>query len=190
MEVPMRIATLAVLICAATLLSGRAAARDRIPFAVRSGDRVLNGLLAEGYARSTTFRGLVDSIGKTDALVYVEAGVCAFGHLDACLLPHMTATPGTRYLRIVLTQPVRVGRRNLLIALIGHELRHALEVAERPDVLTVTSMAEMFRRIGFPLKERPGYETSAARIAGGAVLRDLETSTPSGSRELRRRADP
>jgi hypothetical protein len=184
MEVPMRLATLAVLMCAAT-----AAARDGMPSAVRSSDRGLNEVMAEGYARSTTFRGLVDGIGRTDALVYVEAGICAFGHLDACLLPYLAVADGSRYLRVVLTEPVPWGRRDRLIALIGHELQHALEVAERPDVLDVTSMSEMFRRIGFPLKSRSGYETSAARAAGAAVLRDLHPPKPSGGAS-RRRADP
>jgi hypothetical protein len=127
-----------------------------------------------------TFRDLVDGIGKTDAIVYVEAGVCAFGHLDGCLLPSIAATASSRYLRIALTQPLRLRSRNRLIALIGHELQHALEVAERPDIIDVTSMTEMFRRIGFPLKGRSGYETSAARAAGAAVLRDMQTLKPSG----------
>lgn len=179
MEVPMGIARLAMLVCAATVVAGP---REEPPAAdvraVRSGDRLLNGLLAEGYARSTTFRGLVDGISQTDALVYVEAGVCAFGHLDACLASYMAASGGRRYLRIVLTEPLHVRSRDRLIALIGHELQHALEVAERPDVLDVTSMTRMFRRIGFPLEGRSGFETSAARAAGAAVLNDLEASRP------------
>ena len=103
----------------------------------------------------------------------MEAGVCAFGHLKACLLPFIATTDKVRYLRIVLTQPLNLGNRNRLIALIGHELQHALEVAARPDVVDVTSMIELYRRIGFPLKGRPGYETSAARAAGDAVLDEL-----------------
>jgi hypothetical protein len=104
----MGIARLAMLVCAATVVAGP---REEPPAAdvraVRSGDRLLNGLLAEGYARSTTFRGLVDGISQTDALVYVEAGVCAFGHLDACLASYMAASGGRRYLRIVLTERPR-----------------------------------------------------------------------------------
>jgi len=108
--------------------------------------------------RSTTFRGLVDGIGRTDALVYVEAGVCAFGHLDACLLPYTASPPAARYLRIVLTQPVPTGCRNRVIALIGHDLRHALEVAERPDVIDVPSMTERTADVSWMQndKRRPG----------------------------------
>ena len=144
-----------------------------MPSAIRSSDRALNELLAEGYTRSTTFQRLVDSISMTNTLVYVEAGVCAFGHVNACLLPFMATTDKGRYLRVVITQPLNLAKRDRLIALIGHELQHALEVAERPEVIDVTSMIAMYRRIGFPLKGRAGYETSAARAAGTAIFEEL-----------------
>jgi hypothetical protein len=153
-----------------------AAASDGMPSAVRSSDRALHGLLADGYRRSKSFRRLVDGIAEAQTLVYVEAGVCAFGHVKACLLPFVARTDNVRYLRIVLTQPLNLGDRNRLIALIGHELQHALEVAARPDIVDVTGMLELARRIGFPLKGRPGYETSAARAAGDAVLDELRSS--------------
>ena len=147
-----------------------------MPSAIRSSDRALNDLLADGYARSATFQGLVDAISMTNTLVYVEAGICAFGHLRACLLPFMATTDKARYLRIVLTRPLDAAKKDRLIALIGHELQHALEVAERPEVIDVTSMIAMSRRIGFPLKGRAGYETSAARAAGTAIFEELQKS--------------
>ena len=150
-----------------------AAASDGMPSAVRSSDRVLNELIADGYRRSQSFGHLVDGIADTNTLVYVEAGVCTFGHLKACLLPFIATTSQVRYLRIGLTRPLNLGDRDRLIALIGHELQHALEVAARPDVIDLKSMVELYRRIGFPLKGQPGYETSAARAAGDSVLDEL-----------------
>jgi hypothetical protein len=104
-----------------------------MPSAIRSSDRALNELLADGYARSATFQCLVDAISMKNTLVYVEAGVCAFGHVNACLLPFMATTDKARYLRIVLTRPLNTAKKDRLIALIGHELQHALEVAERSE---------------------------------------------------------
>jgi hypothetical protein len=147
-----------------------------MPSAIRSSDRALNELVAEGYARSATFQGLVDAISITNTLVYVEAGICAFGHLRACLLPFMATTDKARYLRVVLTRPLDAAKKDRLIALIGHEMQHALEVAERPEVIDVTSMIAMCRRIGFPLKGRAGCETSAARAAGTAIFEELQKS--------------
>jgi len=157
-------------------VSTTAAALEGLPAVVRSSDPVLNELLAEGYSRSPSFRRLVDGLAETQTLVYVEAGVCAFGHLRACLLPFVATTDQVRYLRIVVTQPLNLGDRNRLISLIGHELQHALEVAVRPDVVDVTGLLEFARRNGFPLKGRPGSETSAARAAGDAVLDELRRS--------------
>ena len=153
-----------------------------MPSAIRSSDRVLNELLADGYARSTTFRRLVDAISITNTLVYVEAGICAFGQLNACLLPFIATTDNGRYLRVVVTQPLNLARRDRLISLIGHELQHALEVAERPEVIDVASMIALARRIGFPLKGRAGYETSAARAAGTAIFEELRQTNRAPAR--------
>jgi hypothetical protein len=157
----------------ASAMNTDAAANDAMPAAVRSSDRVLNELIADGYRRSPSFHRLVDGIAETNTLVYVEAGVCTFGHLKACLLPFIAAAGQVRYLRIGLTRPLNLSNPNRLIALIGHELHHALEVAAQPDVIDLASMIELYRRIGFPLKGQPGYETSAARAAGDSVLDEL-----------------
>jgi hypothetical protein len=142
--------------------------------AVRSTDPALEDLLTRGYACSKTFHRLADAIGETNTVVYVESGACAFGHLNGCLLPFMAATSKVRYLRIIVTRSTRHGNQDQLIALIGHELQHALEVAETPDVVDVDGMIDLYRRIGFPLKGRSGYETSAARAAGSMVFDELQ----------------
>jgi hypothetical protein len=162
-----------VAVSLASAMNTDATASDGMPSAVRSSDRVLNELIADGYRRSQSFGRLVDGIAETNTLVYVEAGVCTFGHLKACLVPFIATTGQVRYLRIGLTRPLNLGDRNRLIALIGHELQHALEVASRPDVIDLKSMIELYRRIGFPLKGQPGFETSAARAAGDSVLDEL-----------------
>jgi len=142
---------------------------------VRSTDASINGLLAEGYVRSRTFRGLVDAIQTSDTIVYVEYGVCAFGHLDVCLLPFVANAGQGRYLRVVLTTRLNHPDRERLIALMGHELQHALEIAVHPEVVDVQGMLNMNRRIGVPLKGRSGYETAAAHAVENAVLDELLT---------------
>jgi len=53
-------------------------------------------------------------------------------------------------------------------------MRHALEVLEHEGVIDVPTMEAMFRKIGTPLAgQHMGYETSAARTAGDAVLSEL-----------------
>jgi hypothetical protein len=60
-----------------------------------------------------------------------------------------------------------------LLALIGHELQHALEVLEHPEVIDVPTMEAMYRKIGIPIAGQRGFETSAARAAGTAVHSEL-----------------
>jgi hypothetical protein len=158
----------------AASLTASAAHGGRMPSAVRSLDAFVNELLIDGYARSATFRQLVDAIAESNIVVYVGPGICAFGHLKGCLLPFLGGTGQVHYLRIVLTRPLRPTARNQLIAIVGHELQHAVEVAGQPDIVDVDGMLELYRRIGIPMESRPGYETSAARAAGDAVLNELE----------------
>lgn len=141
---------------------------------VRSSDSKILALLDEGVRRSPTFRGLVDAIARSSGIVYVEFGYCAFGHLNGCLLPFVAAAGGARYFRILVTSdPSRVNH-DRLIALIGHELRHAAEVIEDERVVDVESMEAHYRRVGIPLSDgKRGYETTEARSAGDSVLAEL-----------------
>jgi hypothetical protein len=179
------LALLAIGVWLTPTLGAGAAQSNAVATAVRSSDRVLNRLVMEGYVGSPTFKRLADAIAATQTLVYVEAGVCAFGHAKACLLPFVAATDQGRYLRIVLTRPLNLANRHRTVALIGHELQHALEVAERPDVVDVQSMLEMYRRIGVPINGQAAYETSEARSAGDAVLDELRVSEASRRRRAR-----
>src|SRR5262245_7941285 len=74
-------------------------------------------------AQSETFRRLVDQINHTDGMVYVAEGDCGSG-VRACLLLTMTLMGPYRLLRILVDRETDSD----LIASIGHELQHALEV--------------------------------------------------------------
>lgn len=143
------------------------------PRSVRSTDPVMLRLIEEGTERSATFRALVDAIGHSNDIVYIEFGYCAFGHLDGCLLPFVASSQGGRYFRLLVTPDKNRRTHDRLLGLIGHELQHALEVIQHPNVVDVNTMDAMYRRIGTPLAGVRGYETSAARAAGDAVLREL-----------------
>jgi hypothetical protein len=81
-------------------------------------------------------------------------------------------------LRIVVTPDGNRGSHDQLLALIAHELHHALEVIEHPEVTNISMMEAMYRRIGTPLTGMTGYETSAARAGGAAVLAELLAKRP------------
>src|SRR5713226_2943900 len=98
---------------------------------VRSTDARILQRLREGCSRSATFRTLVDQIESTSTIVYVEPGICAFGHFKACLPHTITVVGDTRFLRIIIEEG-QGGAQEL--ALIGHELQHALEIARAPNI--------------------------------------------------------
>jgi hypothetical protein len=141
---------------------------------VRSTDTAILELLKEGRERSTTFRALIDAIDQSNGIVYVEFGFCAYGHLDGCLLPFLASTDGDRYMRIIVMPKTRGFCSDQLLGLIGHELRHAVEVLEDSEVVDVATMEAMYRKTGIPIAGGPrGFETAAARAAGAAVLSEL-----------------
>jgi hypothetical protein len=169
-KVPPMIASCA-LACAFAL---PAAAVTAPPTRVRSTNATILDLLGEGGERSATFRRLSDAIAHSDGIVYIEFGYCAFGHLNGCLLPFLASSHGNRYLRIIVTPDKNRQSHDQLLALIAHELQHALEVIEHAEVVDVATMEALYRRIGRPeTGGMTGYETSAARAAGDAVLSEL-----------------
>jgi hypothetical protein len=60
------------------------------------------------------------------------------------------------------------------MALLGHELRHALEVLAEPSVRTGAGMFNLYRRNG--AAQRETFETKAAIVASDAVYRELKRS--------------
>jgi hypothetical protein len=150
------------------------------PHQVRSTHTWVLDFLQEGYERSSTFRELLVDLEHTDAIVYVEPGICAFGHLMACLPNVVVATGGVRYLRVVFDPSRASGNRAL--ALIGHELHHARDVARAPDVRTADDVIQLFRRLGFSPMCRRGipdcFETVAARTTGDRIYDELAAVTP------------
>jgi hypothetical protein len=146
---------------------------------VRSSSDAILKLFAEGSDRSATFLALIEAINRSSGIVYVEFGYCAFGHLNGCLLPFVAASHGDRYLRILVTPDTSRRSRSQLLALVAHEMRHALEVLDDHEVVDVPTMEAMYRKIGTPLTGgQTGYETSAARAAGDAVLGELLAKHP------------
>ena len=166
------ILAIGALVCACAAPS---AAATQPAARLRSTNATILQLLKEGAERSTTFRSLVNAIEHSTGIVYVEFGYCAFGHLNGCLLPFIAVSHGDRYLRIVVTPDQNRRSHDQFLALVAHEMRHALEVLEHTEVVDVATMEAMYKKVGTPLTGQTGHETSAARAAGDAVLAELLT---------------
>jgi hypothetical protein len=145
---------------------------------VRSTDAGLLRQLRDGRVRSATFGALVDQLSRTNTIVYVEHGICGFGHYRACLPHSIVIAGGSRFIRITV-DPGEQGVHEL--AVIAHELQHALEIARAPNIRTADDITALFRRIGrtphCPRGTPECYETSAALAAGDAVFNELSAAS-------------
>ena len=111
---------------------------------VRSEDRYLRGLIRRGYDQSPAFRELIDALQHSNVIVLVQPGLCAKGRIRSCLVA-VDGSEHDRHIRIRLDPRHTI--ENGLIAAVAHELQHAVEVAESPDVLDSASLAALYRRI-------------------------------------------
>jgi hypothetical protein len=138
---------------------------------IRTTDRRLIRLMHDGVRGSDTFRGIVQRLRRSDVIVYLE---CGGGTRSADgRLTFVSAAGGNRYVHIRIA---RLASAEVQIALIGHELRHSVEIADAPAVVDSESLAREYERIGFLNTRHPtgaSYDSDAAVAAGYQVLRDL-----------------
>ena len=149
-----------------------AAASSAMPVVshVRSTDRALTAHLADGCRRSPTMRALVGRLDASDLFVYVEAG----RRLGGGYLLFAESTAYGRYARVIVDVDLDVPQ---LIAVIAHELRHATEIADAPEVIDRPSFQSFYERIGTRrthCSSGPAcYETAAAEDAAATVFREI-----------------
>jgi len=142
-------------------------AQSNIGRHVRSTNPAISDAIAEGEARSVTFRSLVQTIEGTDGIVYVERGRCGHG-VPACLSLSVVSGGGFRMLRILVDSVRSVAS---LIAMIGHELQHAIELLTEPGVRTTTAAYNFYLREAPTARDT--FETMAAIRAEVAVAAEL-----------------
>jgi hypothetical protein len=136
---------------------------------VRSNDPQLAHLLSDGARRSRTFAQLVTRVHATDLIVYVES-THSLPPDTVGRLQLQSVVNGCRYLRVQVKSTLL---RDEMIAVIGHELRHALEVADDPTVLDNAALRALYKRIGYPAGHNGGFDTDAAKRTGFQVRDEL-----------------
>jgi hypothetical protein len=85
------------------------------------------------------------------------------------LLEFIGSAGANRYLRVSVGS---LHHQNVMVALLGHELQHAAEVADAPDVQSASGFAAFYRRIGVPTGVGR-YDSLAAQSAGRTVRSEL-----------------
>jgi hypothetical protein len=139
---------------------------------IRILDSHLKSLFDHGVTQSPTFRTLVERVEAGSILVFVEGDIRMPERLGA-QLKFVTSVNDVRYVRVDINVMLASRRQ---IALLAHELQHALEIAERPDITDVDAMESLFEDIGFQSFENGrhrSYETDAALDVQEAVEHEL-----------------
>src|SRR5262245_1020374 len=112
-------------ILVALLAAANATAEKPISFThVRSVQPHVLSAIADGYARSATFRQLVDSVEQLPCVVYVGTIVRLSRGMQGALLHLPVGASATPVLRVVVKTSLTPDES---VAIIGHELQHIIE---------------------------------------------------------------
>ena len=137
---------------------------------VRSHEPQLREAIAEGYARSSTFRALVDATEELSCVVYIATAVKLSQGMRGALL-HQPA--GRREMPVLRVLVKRNLSRDEAIATIGHELQHVVEAMSGPagsGIQMAARFAELDATRGHDVRK---YETDAAVDVTGRVRNEL-----------------
>ena len=135
---------------------------------VRAMDKRVEALLATGMDRSATFRQLVHRIEASDVIVYVETRYDMRDGVGGSMR-FITRSATHRFLRVQLNAR---SSAYTLVALLGHELQHVVEIADHPEVRSTEDVRAFYRRTGV----RTGtdaFDSDAARHAGYLVRAEI-----------------
>ena len=135
---------------------------------IRSTHASMRKLLRRGYRQSRTFADLVHRLQRSDVIVYVEEVPRLPGGLEGRMMM-LPRAHDHRYVRIQLTLR---GAPEDSIAVLGHELRHAVEVADAMGVDDNDSLTRLYQKIGMSSGQHI-YDTVAAQDTGRMIRREL-----------------
>lgn len=128
-------------------------------------------LVEEAARRSPLIRELIERLEGLDVTVYIRVRSLT-SSLDG-RIALLSAAVGARYLVIELACE-RTGVTQM--ATLGHELYHALEIAQEPSVVSPGTLADLYSRIGRQTGADRGlrtFETDAAAAAGSLARRQV-----------------
>ena len=139
---------------------------------IRVLDPNLKLLLERGIVQSPTLRALIREVEATPILVFAECAVRLPSGVGA-RLNFITTVRALRYVRVGVDCSLT---QRWQIALLAHEMQHALEVGKHPDVVDVEDMESLYEDIGFRTP-RDGtfrhFESNAAIAVQQAVNQEL-----------------
>jgi len=137
---------------------------------VRAINPTIATLIQRASERSHTFRGLLDTINASDGIVYIEPGKC--GQSMRGCFENVTMAGTTRLLWVKVDPR---GNECDLIALLGHELQHTIEVLGDPHVTSFSQMYFFYSRVTNNFQ--PAFETLAAERIQETVRAEVRANS-------------
>ena len=163
----------AILACTLALTPGlespAPAPADPMAPRVRALDARAQEWIRVGTTQSPTFRALLARLAASDLILYVEIVDGIIGG-SAGRLYFVTATPSVRYVRIEL---VAHGNVREMVALVGHELQHAVEVANARQVRDRQALALLYLGMDENAMSGSRYDSVAARVTEERVRNEV-----------------
>lgn len=161
-----------VLVCMVVASAGVLHAKTSPDPRLRFLDPDLHALVQAGRYRSVTFRALVERLDDGDVIVYVQVAILPAGLHGQ--LTFLGAGAGRRYVMVRISRELDDTRK---IAMLGHELQHAVEIMEQPQIVDPETLAREYGRFGttrrYFANPRVAFDTAAAVVAGRQVSREL-----------------
>ncbi len=140
-------------------------------------------LLKDAVLRSAIVEDLLEQIERTDLVVYLSDAIPGVFTGPKSSMVFLAGDTTSRYL-LVRLDAMRLPQHER-IAVLGHELQHALEVAAAPEVRDASSMAGLYRRIGWETS-KGRFESRGAQTIGRQISKQLR---PRDRRERVARAE-
>jgi hypothetical protein len=144
------------------------AVADAQPFHTRGADADARSLIARAMAGSPTVARLVTELEASDLIVVVQVGVILSPIGGETRL--LAAAGGARHVRVRIQSSSPLCEQ---ITVLGHELRHAAEIAASPEIRDSKTLEAFYRRVGYKPSVGGSFETDAAVAAGLLVAREV-----------------
>jgi hypothetical protein len=126
-------------------------------------------LVDNAARRSPTIARLLRIIDQSDAVVYIDLQFETRGEGATTLF---AVSNYCRFIRVTIAKTLTGYRR---IEMLGHELQHAVEIVQAPDVRDSAGMRRLFGKIGWLLGDL-SFESDGAISAERQVRRELRVS--------------
>jgi hypothetical protein len=155
------------------VMAGAAAARPapkRTPGHLRCLTDASQRLVDRAAEQSPAIRQLIDDLERSDVVVYVELLAAPDDASFHASMRFVTFTGGTRFL-LVQVDGLRTAGPDQ-VALFGHEMSHALEVASAPEVQSPATFSALYKRIGTEWGSHL-FETANARATEQRVRQEV-----------------